>query len=62
MKKKKIKDLSTSKNPRFTKSEEIANSISHGVGIILAMIALILMLSKANTMGTLSHLCGAIIF
>lgn len=26
------------------------------------MIALILMLSKANTMGTLSHLCGAIIF
>ena len=62
MKKRKQKDLSMSKNPRFTKSEEVANSISHGLGTILAIIALILLIEKAHTMWTISHLLWAIVF
>lgn len=35
--------------PKYSLSEELINSISHGIGAIFAIVALILMLIKANT-------------
>ena len=52
----KTKDLSQSLNPRFTKQEERANAISHGIGAVFSIIALITMLSQAKEMGTNNHL------
>jgi len=50
------------KNNRFTKGEEIANSISHGVGIIFAIIALVLMAVSSARYGTAWHIVSYVIF
>lgn len=41
--------MSKIKIPKYSLSEELINSISHGLGGIFAIVALILMLVKANT-------------
>jgi hemolysin III len=41
---------------RFTKSEEIANSISHGFGVILAIAALVIMIVSSSRYGTVWHI------
>ena len=58
----KEKDLSNSKNPRFTKWEEIANAISHWVGLAFGIVATVLMLVKACHIGTAYHIIWASIF
>ena len=37
------------KLPKYSKEEELFNSISHGIGAVLSIVALILMVIKANT-------------
>ena len=44
-----------SSNNRFTKGEEIAHSISHGIGAIFAIVALILMAVSSAKYGTTWH-------
>lgn len=43
----KVKDLSNSKNPRFTKWEEISNAISHWIWFIFGIVATVLMIVKS---------------
>ena len=53
----------TYKNERFTFGEELANSISHGIGVVFGIIALLLMLSTAGAgEATPSHYVGAVLF
>lgn len=42
-------------NNRFTKKEEIANSISHGLGVVFGIVALVLMIVSAKHFGTGWH-------
>ena len=58
----KEKDLSNSKNPRFTKWEEIANAVSHWVGLAFGIVATVLMIVKACHIGTAYHIIWASIF
>lgn len=41
--------MSKIKIPKYSLSEELINSISHGIGFLLAIVGLVLMLVKANT-------------
>ena len=43
-------------NNRFTKGEEIANSISHGLGAVLAIAALVIMAVFSSRYGTVWHI------
>lgn len=45
-----------SKNTRFTKGEEIAHSISHGLGVVFAIVALVLMAVSSSRYGTIWHI------
>ncbi|MDA3911976.1 MAG: hemolysin III family protein [Bacteroidales bacterium] len=47
---------------RFTKGEEIANSISHGLGIAFAIVALVLMLVSATRYGTGWHIVSYAVY
>jgi hemolysin III len=49
-------------NKRFTKGEEIANSISHGIGAAFGIVALILMLVSATNYGTKWHIISFSIY
>ncbi|MBN2810061.1 MAG: hemolysin III family protein [Deltaproteobacteria bacterium] len=49
-------------SPRYTLKEEIASSVIHGIGIILALSALIIMVSFAIHYGSLRHVVGAAVF
>ncbi|MCB2196161.1 MAG: hemolysin III family protein [Bacteroidetes bacterium] len=51
-----------SANNRFTKGEEIAHSISHGLGAVLAIIALILMAIFSSKYGTPWHVASYSIY
>lgn len=46
----------------YTRKEEIANAISHGIGVPLSIAALILMLVKAVEVGTASHIVSVSIY
>ncbi len=47
---------------RFTKSEELANAISHGLGLVLSVIATIFMIVSAAKTGSQWHVFSASLF
>jgi hemolysin III len=49
-------------NNRFTKGEEIANSISHGLGVVFAIVALVLMAVSSTRYGTVWHVVSFSIY
>lgn len=49
-------------SPRYSLREEIASSITHGVGILLSFIALITMIIYADRYGCVWHIIGATVF
>ena len=49
-------------NNRFTKGEEIAHSISHGLGAVFAIVALVLMAVSAARYGTAWHVVSFVIY
>ena len=49
-------------NNRFTKGEEIAHSISHGLGAAFAIVALVLMAVVSTRYGTVWHVVSFIIY
>lgn len=49
-------------NKRFTKGEEIANSISHGLGAVFAIAALVLMAVSAARYGTKWHIVSFCVY
>lgn len=51
-----------SANKRFTKGEEIANSVSHGLGTILAIVALVIMAVFSARFGTVWHIVSYSIY
>lgn len=51
-----------SSNNRFTKGEEIAHSISHGIGAIFAIVALVLMAVFSSRYGTIWHVVSYSIY
>lgn len=44
------------------RSEELANSLTHGLGVVLAVAALVLMVVAASLHGSARHIVGAAIF
>lgn len=48
--------------PTLSASEEIANSISHGLGLILALVALPILLVSAMRIGSTHFMVGAAVF
>ena len=58
----KEKDLGDSKNPRFTKWEEIANTISHLVWLIFGIVATVLMVVKSCHIWNAYHIVWASIY
>lgn len=51
-----------SKNERFTKSEELANAISHGIGLVFSIVASAFMVIYAAKTGSPLHVVSASIF
>ncbi len=51
-----------SENNRFTKGEEIAHSVSHGVGAAFAIVALVLMAVFSARHGTAWHIVSYVIY
>ncbi len=49
-------------NNRFTKGEEIAHSVSHGLGAIFAIVALVLMAVFSARYGTAWHIVSFVIY
>lgn len=49
-------------NNRFTKGEEIAHSVSHGLGAIFAIVALVLMSVFSSRYGTAWHIVSFVIY
>jgi hemolysin III len=47
---------------RFTKKEEIANSISHGLGAVFGLIALVLMIVFASIKGDAWHVVSLTVY
>ena len=54
--------MSNDREPKQTLGEEIANSVTHGAGLGLAIAGLVLMVWKAATSGTAWHIVSASIF
>ncbi|MDY6800933.1 MAG: hemolysin III family protein [Bacteroidota bacterium] len=54
--------MSKKENQRYTKKEEIAHSISHGVVAVFAIIALVLMAVASAKHGTVWHLVSYVIY
>lgn len=54
--------MSKKRNQRFTKQEEIAHSISHGVGAVFAIVALVLMAVSSAKHGTAWHVVSYVIY
>jgi hemolysin III len=50
------------KNNRFTKGEEIAHSVSHGIGAAFAIVALVLMAVFSSRYGTGWHIVSFVIY
>ena len=49
-------------NNRFTKGEEIAHSISHGLGAVFAIVALVIMLVFSTRYGTVWHVVSFTVY
>jgi len=47
---------------RYTLKEEIASSVTHGIGILLSLAALVIMVVFAARYGAARHLAGAVVF
>ncbi len=47
---------------RYSMREEIASSVTHGIGILLSLVALIIMVIYAARYGTVWHIVGATVF
>lgn len=50
------------KKPRYSRGEEIANSITHGIGLLLSIAGLVLMVVCAARYGDAWHVVGTAIF
>lgn len=50
------------KSERFTKGEEIANAVSHGMGLIFATTATMLMVSVSSCKGSSWHVVSAVVY
>lgn len=48
--------------PRYSAAEEIANSVTHGVGLILAIAGLAVLTSHASRLGNSWHVLSCVIF
>lgn len=48
--------------PRYTTGEEVANSITHGVGLILAIAGLAVLTTYANRLGNVWHMVSCVVF
>jgi len=46
----------------YSRSEEIANAITHGVGALLSVIAFVVMLFKAYSLGKIPHILSSYVF
>lgn len=46
--------------PNYTLKEELINSISHGVGALLSILALVMIIIKSSKSGALSIVCDFI--
>lgn len=51
-----------SETPRFTKKEEIANAISHGLGTILSIVGLVLLVIFSSKTGSMRHVFSFSVF
>lgn len=47
---------------RYSKTEEIANSITHGLGVALGVAALVILLTYSSVNGTTSHIVSSAIY
>jgi len=52
----------TTKNPKFSKGEELANAISHLAGALLGVAALVLMVVYSSRAGTAWHVVSTAVF
>ena len=58
-----VEDASEKGLPLYTLGEEIANSITHGIGVLLAIAGLVLLIVKAALGGAEpTHIASAIVF
>lgn len=48
--------------PRYSVAEEIANSITHGIGLVLAIAGMVVLAAYANRFGNAWHLASCVIF
>ncbi len=48
--------------PRYTTAEEVANSITHGVGLILAIAGLAVLTTYASRLGNVWHMVSCVVF
>ncbi|MBB5174363.1 PAQR family membrane homeostasis protein TrhA [Texcoconibacillus texcoconensis] len=46
----------------FTKREEVANAITHGIGVLFGIVALVLLIVFASIYGTASHIISVTIY
>jgi hemolysin III len=52
----------TSDPPRYSLGEEIAHSVTHGIGVILSIAALVILVTFASLRGDAWHIVGSAIF
>ncbi len=48
--------------PRYTLGEEIANSLTHGLGLVLSIAGLAVLAAFASALGTICHFCAILFF
>lgn len=49
-------------SPRYSRSEEWANSLTHGLGLVLAITGLVFLVLLASWHGTARHIVSAAIY
>ncbi len=54
--------ISTNVVPRYSTSEEVANSVTHGIGLILAIAGLAVLIGFASRLGNIWHLVSCTVF
>jgi hemolysin III len=52
----------TAEAPRYSLGEEIAHSVTHGIGVILSIAALVMLVTFAALRGNAWHIVGAAVF
>jgi len=53
---------SESPTPRYSLGEEIANSVTHGIGLLLAIAGLAVLTGYASRLGSIWHLVSCVVF